>query len=439
MSVRKPIFLISVLFSFFVIAASTFLFAQNATSEAQAAAAFSKKFYESAAREFADGQLQQAYDDINLSMNRHEFFEIPESTLALARDIYFKVLQEMRRTKNFDKFDELTLNLKLYPGLADNKIIYSMEDIRSYLEHKQLSDSVELLGDKLAAQAEKNTRMIYAILVAIVVLFVIIILAFIVIIFALRFLARKTNAQSHQLDSTLRLIAQMQRTNNKILLGNVTDISALSHVRLVGNSSWGKNALPKAELSEDEKKELKALAINCELLGTQIDEITKRKNNSKNVAELVYKLAIQLGLNQNTAMLYFCAASVYDAGFLNLPEELLQKESITDEERALLETHVDKEKFRESVAFVPEKYEHVFEDAFCFHHENANGSGYPSGLKKNEIPEVARLIHVAESFVSLCSLRSYKEIQDKESALKELEASVELYDSDILSVLAKII
>ena len=52
---------------------------------------------------------------------------------------------------------------------------------------------------------------------------------------------------------------------------------------------------------------------------------------------------------------------------------------------------------------------------------------------------MARLIHVAESFNSLSSLRNYKEIQDKESALKELQASSELYDSEILRVLAKII
>ena len=419
---------------------SALIFAQTASpSPSSSPQSLAQKFYSEASSSFSEGNLTQAYDDINQAMSLYELFEIPDETILLAREIYFKTLQEMRRTKNFDKFDEVTLNLKLYPGLADNKIIYTMEDIRSYLENKRLADSVELLGEKIASQAEKNTKMIYAILVAIIILFLVIAMIFVTVIFAIRFLAKKTSAQSRQIDSTLRLIAQMQQTNNKLLLGNIIELDEFNGFRLAGSSAWGKNALPKSELSDEERKELKALAINCELLGARIDEITKRKNNSKNVAELVYKLAIQLGLNQNTSMLYFCASFVYDAGFLNLPEELLQKESITEDERKILETHVDKEKFNEAVGFVPEKYSWIFEDAFCFHHENSNGTGYPNNLKGTEIPEVARLIHVAESFNSLSSLRNYKEIQDKESALKELQASSELYDSEILRVLAKII
>ena len=440
MALKKYFAILSV-FSFLIFGfASAFIFAQDSASTSPAAQnSLQQRLHDSAAKSFAEGNIAQAYEDINQSMSRYEFLEIPAETISLAQEIYFKILQEMKRSKNFDKFDEVTLNLKLYPGLADNKIIYSMEDIRSYIENKRLSDSIEHLGEKLAEQAEKNTRMIYAILVAIVILFIVIAFIFVIVIFAIRFFAQKSTAQSRQIDATLRLIAQMQQTNNKLLLGNIIELDGINALRLAGSSSWGKNALPQAELSDDEKSELKSLAINCEILGNQIDEITKRKNNSKNVAELVYKLAIQLGLNQSTAMLYFCAASVYDAGFLNLPEELLQKESITEEERKLLETHIEKEKFKAAVSFVPEKYLQIFEDAFCFHHENSNGTGYPNNLKGAEIPEVARLIHVAESFNSLSSLRNYKEIQDKESALRELQSSAELYDEEVLKVLARII
>ena len=106
-------------------------------------------------------------------------------------------------------------------------------------------------------------------------------------------------------------------------------------------------------MTEDEKAELKQLVIDCEKLGGEIDAVTKRKNNSKNVSELVYKLAMQLGLNQNSSMIYFAASMVYDAGFLAVPEELLEAENLTDEQREQLRDHVNQ--YEQYLGFVPKK------------------------------------------------------------------------------------
>jgi len=68
-----------------------------------------------------------------------------------------------------------------------------------------------------------------------------------------------------------------------------------------------------------------------------------------------------------------------------------------------------------------------------------DGTGYPSGLKGTEIPQIAKIIHVVETFISLISRRSYREIFDKESAVQELKNHPELYDKEIVEILDSIV
>jgi HD-GYP domain-containing protein (c-di-GMP phosphodiesterase class II) len=73
------------------------------------------------------------------------------------------------------------------------------------------------------------------------------------------------------------------------------------------------------------------------------------------------------------------------------------------------------------------------------HHENIDGTGYPHGLKGDEIPQIARLIRVAESYVSLSSRRSYRGAMDKESAIDALKQQEGMYDPEVLQALDKIV
>jgi HD-GYP domain-containing protein (c-di-GMP phosphodiesterase class II) len=55
-----------------------------------------------------------------------------------------------------------------------------------------------------------------------------------------------------------------------------------------------------------------------------------------------------------------------------------------------------------------------------YHHEKYDGSGYPKGLKGDEIPLLSRIISVADSYDAMTNQRSYKEILDPEMAIQEL-------------------
>jgi HD-GYP domain-containing protein (c-di-GMP phosphodiesterase class II) len=224
------------------------------------------------------------------------------------------------------------------------------------------------------------------------------------------------------------------------MLGGVTDLYNASNptLRLAGASTWKPAlGLPDVEFSEEDQEALKELAVKCEEIGAQIDQATGRKNNSKNVSELVYKVSIKLGLPQGMAMLNFCASMIYDAGFLGMDPELLTAESLTDEQKMAMKEHVNlAEKYLD---FVPKKYWSVFEDAAMKHHENIDGTGYPKGLKGDEIPQIARLIRVVETYVSLSSKRSYRDAMDKETAIAKLREQPHFYDSAVVDALDAIV
>ena len=78
-------------------------------------------------------------------------------------------------------------------------------------------------------------------------------------------------------------------------------------------------------------------------------------------------------------------------------------------------------------------------DAILMHHENMDGSGYPSGIEGEKIPLIARVIHVVESFIALISRRNYRVIFDKEAAIKELRNRPNFYDQKIVDVLDSLV
>jgi HD-GYP domain-containing protein (c-di-GMP phosphodiesterase class II) len=85
--------------------------------------------------------------------------------------------------------------------------------------------------------------------------------------------------------------------------------------------------------------------------------------------------------------------------------------------------------------FVPKKYWSVFYDAATKHHENMDGSGYPKGLKGQKIPQIARLIRVAETYVSLSSKRNYRQAIDKETAISMMKEKSGIYDEEVVAAL----
>lgn len=67
-----------------------------------------------------------------------------------------------------------------------------------------------------------------------------------------------------------------------------------------------------------------------------------------------------------------------------------------------------------------------------YHHENSNGTGYPKGVKKEQIPLEASIIRICDSYDAMRSIRPYNRIMTHAEALEELIKEKKIYRNDIL-------
>jgi HD-GYP domain-containing protein (c-di-GMP phosphodiesterase class II) len=230
--------------------------------------------------------------------------------------------------------------------------------------------------------------------------------------------------------NTMHSTRPITSINNQYALPDVTE--SIEHLQLEDSS--GQKALPSPD---DESEKLKEMLQTCKKYGEQINQVTNRKNNSRNTAELVYKISKEMGYDEKECLLHFSVGMIYDIGFMSIDPEILSRENVSDEEFDIIKNHVNLGV--NMIYFIDKQYHPLFRDGILKHHENLDGSGYPSGLKDTEIPYIARVLHVVESFLSLVSSRNYKAIQDRESAIEQLLTENDKYDEKILEALNAIV
>lgn len=458
------------------------------------------RFLNKANEAYEDGNIEDAYKYVNQALAVAKDEDSQTNVLYFAQTVYKVKLQELQKKYDDMALIDVKMNLEKYPNIENTTIKKLVKQIEQDQENKEKAaqkaetaaqrkveqerfeaqqESMEAQAKAMKEQADamkeqaeatkqgqedfknaletglkdmgatftdafsetaketkRSTRVIALSIIGIAIIIVFLVLLIMVII---KKAAKANLVQQEQYAQAFRLLAQNQSQTNRLMLGGITDIyGGNPSLRIAGSSTWAPAAaLPDVTFSEEDEEELKQLAVKCEEIGQQIDNVTGRKNNSKNVSELVYKLSIQLGLPQGMAMLNFCAAMIYDAGFLAIDPDLLVATQLTEEEKQAMKEHVNlAEKHLE---FVPKKYWSVFEDAAMKHHENIDGSGYPHGLKGDEIPQIARLIRVAESYDSLSSKRSYRGAMDKETAVNTLKEQPGIYDTEVVEALDKLV
>ena len=378
----------------------------------------------------AERAADQAAQD---KRHKEEQQSIRQQTQALEKQNEAISKQNEALTKQAESNAELAESMKTQAEELAKSNENSEKNLKAIQEgFAGISDT---MSESTKAQTKSTKIMVFAI-VGIALLILIIVL--VVIVIARRSMKQQAERQEQYMQA-FRLIAENTGNTNRIMLGGATDLYGQSApLKLAGTSTWAPAAaLPDVTFTPEDEEELKQLAVKCEEIGAQIDQVTNRKNNSKNVSELVYKLSMALGLSQGNAMLNFCAAMIYDAGFLGVDPSIWEADTLTDEQKEEMHNHVNiAEKYLD---FVPKKYWQVFDDASKKHHENMDGSGYPNGLQGDDIPQIARLIRVAETYVSMSSRRNYRQAMDKETAIEKLREQPQFYDSAVVDTLDQIV
>jgi putative nucleotidyltransferase with HDIG domain len=165
------------------------------------------------------------------------------------------------------------------------------------------------------------------------------------------------------------------------------------------------------------------------------DQVTH--DHIRRVQKNAMRLAREVGLNEDQQLRALeAAALLHDTGKLAIPEHILNKPDVlTPAEFEVMKRHaVIGADILSSIDFpfpvVP---------IVRHHHENWDGSGYPDGLRGNEIPMAARILSVVDCFDALTSDRPYRGALTPEKALAViLERSGVMYDPVVVDALLRI-
>ncbi len=178
----------------------------------------------------------------------------------------------------------------------------------------------------------------------------------------------------------------------------------------------------KALLLEDEVKKATAEIQNREhetlmVLGKAAEyKDAETANHTIRVAHYSKILAKKYGLEETLQEIIFYAAPFHDIGKVGIPDAiLLKKDRLSEEEFFIMKTHV--KIGGEILANTKSPYLIEGEKIARNHHEKWDGSGYPLGLKGNDIPISARIVTVADVFDALTSIRPYKKSWSFEDAI----------------------
>lgn len=167
----------------------------------------------------------------------------------------------------------------------------------------------------------------------------------------------------------------------------------------------------------EEKEESYLQMVNSLTKALEAKDVYTARHSGR-VAHYSVLLGKQVGLSDEELLLLRQGALMHDLGKIGIPDEILNKPSaLNDEEFAQMREHPVltatimrplKERFGE------------FSDIAAWHHERWDGKGYPDGLKEEEIPLLARIVAIADSWDAMTGDRIYRKGMSKEKAVSTM-------------------
>ncbi len=178
-----------------------------------------------------------------------------------------------------------------------------------------------------------------------------------------------------------------------------------------------------------------AAAVMLARLADSKDDYTH--GHSVRVSDLSCALGRELRLSRKNIQILRVGAILHDIGKLAIPIPILTKRGLlTKKEKEIIQNHP-----AEGAKIVSELsgYEEVTK-IIRSHHERLDGNGYPDGLQNIDIPFLARIVAVADTFDAITSARSYHSVADQENAIKTIKEGKGIqFDSRIVDALEKVI
>ena len=158
---------------------------------------------------------------------------------------------------------------------------------------------------------------------------------------------------------------------------------------------------------------------SIQMLAGAVDEKDPyTRGHSDRVTKYSMMIAKDMGLDPGFLEILRVSAQLHDVGKIGIEDRILKKPgALTPEEFEIMKTHTTKG--ANILRPVPQLREML--PGIELHHEALNGSGYPYGLKGDDIPLLARVIAVADTFDALTTNRPYQRAHDPVEALRIIE------------------
>lgn len=217
-------------------------------------------------------------------------------------------------------------------------------------------------------------------------------------------------------------------------------VSVLVFVIIVIYSSIFARNIARSRKKEKESRE-KLDRVNMNIIRSLAYTIDAKdrytSGHSQRVAEYSLALAQRMGKSEEDQKIIYYAGLLHDVGKIRVPESVINKPGKLSEEEF------------DQIRIHPISGYHILRDIHederigygaKYHHERYDGTGYPNGLVGDNIPEIARIIGVADAYDAMASNRSYRNALSQDTVRAEIEKGKgRQFDPEIADIMLRMI
>ncbi len=229
------------------------------------------------------------------------------------------------------------------------------------------------------------------------------------------------NVTTTKTEKSIQKIIDMCQLSNIMKLQTLTNLGAKSIYQSIDIDKELDNGKSTNYIS---KKYLFKLAQTLNDFISLKDNYTR--GHCERVANYAEALGHALDMDEEELENLILAANLHDIGKIALPDAVITKtDKLNDLEFNLMKKHVEL-----GASLLPANELGYLKDAVRAHHEKYDGSGYPDGLKGDQIPRLAQILAIADSFDAMTSQRSYNHVKSAEEAFDDLKRHTKPYGID---------
>lgn len=192
-----------------------------------------------------------------------------------------------------------------------------------------------------------------------------------------------------------------------------------------------------ADLNKKAQENRELFLSSIQMLAGAVDEKDPyTRGHSDRVTRYSVLIAQEMGLAEDTIDRIRISAQLHDVGKIGIEDRILKKPgALTPEEFEIMKTHTTKG----AAILRPVEMLREMLPGIELHHESLDGRGYPHGLKGDQIPLMARVIMVADTFDAMTTNRPYQAAMDPEYVIRIINSlAATKFDPTVVAAMTKV-